>query len=132
MYIRFVTSELDEWSGAEIGFFQPAIAVKYEKVPADDWIRTEITDQVDWFNEHLDAPEKLDRSAGLRGRVYGICWFRPEAVEAVSRARYMAWLLTEAGIPVLDLKRRDPGEIIWRDLMQVVAKPPRDLPRLFH
>ena len=131
MYIRFVTPELDQWSGAETGFFQSAIAVKYRESPADDWIRDEITDQLGWFNEHLDAPEKLDRAAGRHGRIYGICWFRPEAVEAISRARYVAWLLTEVGVHVLGLERRDPGEIIWHDDMQVVAKPPRDLPRLF-
>ena len=131
MYIRFVVSELDDWSGAELGFFQPAIAVKHRRIHTDDWIREQVTEQIDWFNEHLDAPGKLDRSAGRHGRVYGICWFRPEAVDAISRARYLAWLLEEAGIPVLCLKQRNPGEILWRDPMQVVAKPPRDLPRLF-
>ena len=98
----------------------------------DDWIRSEIAEQLNWFNAHLDAPEKLGRAAGRHGRVHGICWFRPEAAEAISRARYVGWLLTEAGIPVRDLKCRHPGEIIWRDDMQVVAKPTRDHPRLFH
>ena len=43
----------------------------------------------------------------------------------------MGWLLTEAGYPVLELRSRHPGEILWRDDQQIVARPPRDLPRLF-
>ena len=131
MYLRFVVSERDKWTGAERGFFGPAIAVKYWERRAPAWIREQICEELDWFNEHLDAPKKLERSAGRRGSVYGVCWFRPEAVEAVSRARYVGWLLTEAGIPVRGLRRAHPGEIIWKDDMQVVAKPPRDLPLLF-
>lgn len=132
MYIRFVMSELDTCSGAETGFFQPALAVKHSAIATEEWIRDEITGQIDWFNKHLDAPKKLDRAAGRFGRIHGVCWFRPEAGEAISLARYVAWLLTEAGIPILNHKRHSPGEVIWRDHMQVVAKPPRDLPRLFN
>ncbi len=32
--------------------------------------------------------------------------------------------MTEAGVPVEELRRDDPGEVIWRDDQQVVAKPP--------
>ena len=51
--------------------------------------------------------------------------------EAISRARYLCWLLEEAGIPVREIRRDRPGEIIWRDHMQVVAKPERDHPVMF-
>ena len=39
-----------------------------------------------------------------------------------------AW---QAGEPVLERRRDDPGEILWQDAQQVVAKPPRDLGHVF-
>ena len=131
MYLRFVVSKRDKWTGAESGFFGPAYAVKHRERRAPAWIRDQICAELAWFDEHLDKPKRLERSAGRRGWVYGVCWFRPEATEAISRARYVSWLLTETGIPVREHKRAKPGEIIWKDAMQVVAKPPRDLPLLF-
>ncbi len=119
------------WTGAETGLFGHAGDIKYEVLQVPTWIRREITAELDWFNSNLDAPEKLERSAGRRGKVYGVCWFRPGAGEAINRARYMAWLMTEAGYPALELRRDHPGEIIWRDDLQVVAKPPRELSRMF-
>lgn len=132
MYIRFVVSEWDTWARAEVGFFGTAYDIKYQEQPTDAWIRDQVTRELDWFKENLPVPDRLNRRAGRFGRVHGVCWFDPAAAEAISRARYVAWLLTEAGRPVLELRRRKPGEIIWRDPMQVVAKPPRDHPRLFH
>ena len=131
MYIRFVVSDWDAWSGAESGLFGPAFDIKNDRLAAPEWIQQQVVEELDWFNAHLDAPAKLDRRAGRWGRFYGICWFRPEAVEAINRARYMAWLLTEAGYPVLELRRDNPGEVLWQDPLQVVARPPRGMPRMF-
>jgi hypothetical protein len=132
MYLRFVVPHRDVRTRAERGFFATAYMVKWRSLEAPAWIRDEVTRELNWFDENLDAPRKLGRTAGRFGPVWGLCWFRPEAREAINRARYVGWLLTDVGHPVAGLKRDDPGEIIWQDDCQLVAKPPRDLPRMFH
>ena len=132
MYMRFVVPVRDNWTGVETGFFTGLFDVKYRDQPAPRWLRDEVVRELDWFNSNLGAPERLTRPSGRFGDIRGVCWFRPEAGEAVSRARYCAWLLEEGGIPVREIRSAQPGEIIWRDDMQVVAKPGRDHPRMFH
>ncbi len=131
MYIRFVVSERDVPTGVETGFFCGVSAIKYRTHAADDWLRSEVERELGWFNENLDTPDRLTRSAGRRGNVHGVCWFRANAVEAISRARYVGWLLEEAGIAVREIRCRHPSEIIWYDDQQAVAKPARGHPRAF-
>ncbi|MEM0987776.1 MAG: hypothetical protein AAGK00_02775 [Pseudomonadota bacterium] len=132
MYLRFVIPERDTETGVETGFFSGLLDIKYGETGAQQWIYDEVCRELTWFNTHLDAPRRLTRPGGRRGDVRGVCWFRPQAGEAISRARYCAWLLEEAGIATRVLRRAQPGEIIWCDDMQIVAKPARDHPRLFH
>ena len=131
MYLRFVTSERDDATGAEAGLFGIAYEIRWEEAEAPEWIRIQVDQEIDWFNEHLDRPDRLWRRGGRHGRIHGVCWFRSEAAVAIGHARYLAWLLTEADYPVLELRSRRPGEIIWQDDQQIVARPPRDLPRMF-
>lgn len=54
---------------------------------------------------------------------HGQCWFRPQAVEHIARAHYIAWLLGEAGCFCEPVRARWPGVILYRDAYQVVAQP---------
>ena len=67
-----------------------------------------------WFNATLPRPTEL-RS----GRA--VCWFLPEAREAISRAWRIAKLVESIGVPVQVFRRRDPGLIVYRDDFQVAA-----------
>ncbi len=130
MYLRFVLASQLPACRAETGLFHRAYALaRAHQVP--DWLRAELRYELDWFDAHLPVPRRLVRRSKRRGSIHGICWFRPEAGEAISRARYVAWLMEEAGEPVRPLQSRDPGEILWRDPMQVVAKPGPHVPRAF-
>ena len=131
MYIRFVLSGRDPYAGVEEGFFRHAYSVaRDENTP--EWLQDELRRELDWFDEYLDVPGRLWRTFKRRGTVYGVCWFRPEAKEAVQRARYATWLMEEAGTPTREIRAWHPGEIMWRDPLQIVAKPARDMPRGFH
>ncbi|WP_298367077.1 hypothetical protein [uncultured Bradyrhizobium sp.] len=61
----------------------------------------------------------------------GICWFDPDAREAISRARYCAWLLEEGGLPVRTITTSRQREVLWRDAHQIVTKPSAELPKAF-
>lgn len=120
MYLRFVTADVDPYSRAETGIFRaPRHVLSDAATPA--WISNELDREYDWFNEHLPVPDTLWKRIGRRGMVYGVCWFRAEARECVSRARYISWLLCEAGLPVREIRTSRPGEVLCRDDYQVVA-----------
>jgi hypothetical protein len=65
-----------------------------------------------------------------RGRWYseGVCWFVDDAREMIARAFALAALLRECDLPVTKLATRHPGQILYRDRWQVVAKPGEETP----
>ena len=131
MYFRYVVPWRDEDTRAEAGFFRLAYDVA-EAPEVESWLRDELRRELAWFDERLPVPERLGRVFRRRRPIWGICWFRPEADEAIDRARYVGWLMTEAGAPVREIRSRVPGEVIWKDPMQVVAKPGDHVPVAFH
>jgi hypothetical protein len=129
MYVRFVTPLIHPNSRVEVGFFRASWYLYRNGCP--DWILTELREQFDWFNEHLPMPGRIGRHFKRRNSIWGICWFDPHAAEAISRARYCAWLIGEGGLPVRTIKTAGQREVIWRDAHQIVSKPTADLPRAF-
>jgi len=77
------------------------------------------------------AAGRIARHFKRRDSIWGVCWFDPQAREAISRARYCAWLLEEGGLPVRTITSAGSREVIWRDAHQIVTKPEVDLPRAF-
>ncbi|MEL6209554.1 MAG: hypothetical protein AAFR44_05105 [Pseudomonadota bacterium] len=130
MFTRFVIGFHSPLARAEAGFFHAAYAVR-DNGTQPAWLRQEVARQLTWYNRHLPVPGRLCREFRRRGTIWGICWFRPEAKEAIARAHYTAWLMEEGGEPVRRLMTEAPGELLWRDAMQVVTKPPKMMPRAF-
>jgi hypothetical protein len=129
MYLRFVTPLIHPASRVEAGFFQTSWYLQENGCP--DWILAELARESDWFRLHLPVPPWFSRHFKRRNAIHGICWFDPDAREAISHARYCAWLIEEGGLPVRTISTRRQREIIWRDGHQIVAKPMADLPRAF-
>lgn len=128
MYMRFVTPLIHPDSRVECGFFRASWYLG--RLGGADWIRSELDQQFDWFNDNLDMPRRVARQFRRRRTLTGVCWFRSSARECISRARYCAWLISEAGLPVEAITLRNPREFIWRDDLQIVT-PARIAPRAF-
>ena len=90
MYLRFVTAVRDEATGAETGLFGIAIDVKWADAAAPDWIRDQITREVDWFNRNLDAPGRLWRRGGA-ARTGPRCLLVPAGRVGGDRPRPATW-----------------------------------------
>ena len=132
MYVRFVTPLRDPATGAETGFFRASWYL--DRVGCPDWINNELEDQFTWFNRNLRVPRQLtrpSRSQRRRTDLTGVCWFRPEALECIDRARYCAWLITEGGVPVAKITLGRPRIVIWEDDHQLVIPPQDDTPQAF-
>lgn len=129
MYVRFVTPLIHPASRVEAGFFQASWYLYRNGCP--HWILDELDDQFDWFNLHLPVPKQISRHFKRRNSIWGICWFDPDAREAISRARYCAWLIEEGGLPVRSIRTAGERELLWKDSHQIVTKPTVDLPKAF-
>jgi hypothetical protein len=131
MFIRFIAP----WRlrrGIDQGLFGPAYsALAAASVP--EILRLAIRHELDWFEDALPVPRGRDFCVRSRKHwvSHGICWFRAEAGEMISRAHGLAALLDAAGLPVARLKTRRPGQILYRDPWQVIAKPDAATPTLW-
>lgn len=130
MYIRFAQLRSDPVCRVAPGLFHAT-----HQLPAydgSDWRHREIRDVVGWFNRNLDVPGALSLRVGRHGVRRGVCWFRDEAADHVSQARYLAWLLGEIGVPVRELRSDRPGTAIWGDSHQIVTIPEARAPIAIH
>ena len=92
-----------------------------------DPVRIALRREIDWFNEHLPIPRRFDVKARGRWWCDGVCWFRDDAREMLAHMHALASLVEECGTPVTRRWTRDPGQLLYRDRWQVVAKPERYL-----
>jgi hypothetical protein len=115
MYVRFtIPSDAERLPhGTATGIFRATRrlmdADRFNKWQ-DDWLNEDF----DWFNANLPRPTEL-----RNGRA--VCWFRPEAREAISKIWRIARLVESVGVPVRVHRRRDPGLIVYKDDFQVAA-----------
>jgi hypothetical protein len=128
MYIRFVTP-FRLRDGIDQGFFDEAYDLA-RGACADDSLRLAIRHELDWFDAELPAPAYRVFRVRSRKRwlAVGICWFRDDAREMIARAHGLAGLLRDCGVPIARLKTRHPGQILYRDDWQIVAKPEAETP----
>jgi hypothetical protein len=117
-YIRFVIGRKDEDSHVEQGVFQAAgQALEWRSITGSD--ADELNNLRTWFNENLQKPTSFGRDT-LR---LGICWFKTDASEHISRIWAMVRILERNGIYVKKIITSKPGYVIYEDEWQLVAEP---------
>ena len=127
MYLRFTAPGAVTRARVAPGLFGPAGYLAWNESAAADPLRTAIRAELDWFNEQLPVPRRF--SVRSKGRWWsdGICWFRDDAHEVIAHGNALAALIEECGIPITRVWTRDPGQVLYSDRWQVVAKPERYL-----
>lgn len=130
MYLRFITPAVPGGYTATRchvapGLFGPAYGLwrnhRDTPTPALIGIRREI----DWFEDWLPVPNRFGVKS--KGRWYsdGVCWFRDSARDMLGHAYALAALIEEFGVRIDRVRSNDPGQILYRDDYQIVAKPNR-------
>jgi hypothetical protein len=115
-FLRFVVGaendDIDELSG----LFQ------FDGVDDDsslaEWERTAIEEAYAWFNAHLKVPPFGEISRYHRRT----CWFRSDAGEHIRRMWELVALMRHLGWPVRFVWTHDPGQLVYYDQHQVVAR----------
>jgi hypothetical protein len=117
-YVRFVIGHKDEDSNVERGIFQAAAqALEWGTVTGTD--ADDLNELRSWFNANLMKPTSFGRNT-LR---LGICWFKTNATEHISRIWEMVQILERNGIYVRKIRTDKPGYVIYEDEWQLVAEP---------
>jgi hypothetical protein len=124
MYLRFTAPGAVTRARVAPGLFGPAYALWWDRTddtPALLALRREL----DWFDDRLPVPRRFGVKAKGRTWSDGVCWFRDHAREMLAHAFTLAALIEECGVPIERIWTGDPGQILYRDPFQVVAKPER-------
>ena len=118
MLVRFTLLSTDTQSGRKTG-----ILVAAHDLCDDGDLSVEehrnLRSQLGWFNEQLKVPQILSGDEHYRA----LSWFKPGAIEPISKAWMIKAILEENGFHIQVHKTTDPGIIIYEDDWQVVAKP---------
>jgi hypothetical protein len=129
MYVRFISPWPLTRRGVDRGLFGPAGWCEGDPgVP--EVLRRALRAEIDWFNQRLPVPPRRGFVVRSRKRwlSHGLCWFVAEAREPIAHAFALAALLGECGVPVTKVATRRPGQILYRDAWQIVAKPEESTP----
>lgn len=130
MYIRFAQTRRDPVCRVAPGLFHAFHSLP--RFDREDWRHHEIRRLNVWFNHNLDRPDRLAARVSRFAPRRGVCWFSDAAGEHVSNARYLAWLLSDVGIPIEELRSPRPGTLIWEDPHQIVVIPEPRAPVTIH
>jgi hypothetical protein len=117
-YVRFVIGKGEE-RDIERGIFHAVtLALEWQDITGSD--ADELNKLCAWFGKNLEKPVSGGRDA-LR---HGVCWFKTNSTEHISRIQEMAVILERNGINVRKISTDNPGFMIYEDEWQLVAEPP--------
>ena len=137
MYLRFTSPDalnLGLRGGKLVhrGIFGPAYAVRRDKT-YPRYLRNAIREELEWFEDKLPVPSRRHFQVRSKGWWYaqGICWFKSDAKEMISRAFGLRHLLAECDIFISEMHTDRPGQILYRDEHQIIAKPTAATPTVW-
>jgi hypothetical protein len=122
MFIRFVTSHVDEDSARRQGLFQALEALeKSGRLTEPD--RATLDTISRWFSKHLKKPTRLSVSPRPHRRAQAISWYKDTAGEHIAQMRAMQKILERYGLAIEMIKSDRIGYVLYEDEYQVAAYP---------
>ena len=123
MYVRFIAPRAIR-RGVDFGLFGPAYALWWDS-RTPEGVRLAIRHELDWFERELPVPARgvFRVKSKKRWVAEGICWFQGDARAMIGHAFALAALIGECGVPIAKRATHRPGQILYRDAWQIVAKP---------
>lgn len=128
MYLRFVCNRIDEDSHRRLGVFQAAFDLLKSDQVIDAADRADMRAALNWYQDHLDEPERLSRSRKHNAAPNAISWYRRTAHNHIQRMHQLCIVLNRYGIATEILRTDRPGVIVYEDDQQIAAVPFRDTP----
>ena len=120
LYVRFVTPQIDEDSRVKEGIFVAAYRLR-ESGELSKYEYDELTDDLEWFEQHLPIPPPLSHSSSGTA----VSWFKSGSKDFISRVWSMVRILEDNGVVIKKITGKRPSWIIYEDECQIVARPLR-------
>ncbi|MBW8636539.1 hypothetical protein K1W69_04990 [Hoeflea sp. WL0058] len=139
MYVRFVCADDHPTAEGELGMFEARRWIDFSVQKGS--IQRAQEDAFWWFAAKHGGPglayPSLKGKSRTRNVRKSLFWFVEDSAfphyekgSVIRRARDLAWAITQTGAEIREIKTADPGRIIWRDWVQVLALPnPGSVPR---
>jgi hypothetical protein len=138
-YVRFVSADLHPTVDAELGMFAARDRIDFSLMKGS--IQRAHDEAWYWFSPggggglHRPNLRGRARNQAIRKSLF---WFAADAAfwgqepgSVVRRARQLGEVLTAAGFEIREIQTGDPGEVVWRDHDQVLARPTSPVERAF-
>ncbi len=97
------------------------------------YLQDAIRREVNWFCEYLPTPNEHFFEVRSRKvmRAVGICWFKSDARDMICHAFTLKALLAECGYFITTKGTGNPGQILYQDKFQIIAKPRKTTPTVW-
>lgn len=118
MYIRFQGKRPNPGTNSKLGIFQLAFELRDDPQTPEHAYQT-LKENLEWLKMHLKSPTVLDEQSNFRA----ISWFKDSAEIPLKHIWEIRHTLEDHGYHIDLIKTDDPGNIIYADGWQVVAKP---------
>jgi len=104
--------------------FQAAFRLR-DKGELYDYEEALLREVLDWFNKHLEKPDKFTSSKPpyYRKKSKAISWFKESATEHVAMVRHIVSILENHSVQARMIRTARPGYIVYEDEFQVTAEP---------
>ena len=122
MFIRFITEYKNEFGQIETGVFQ-AMDYLLRSEQTFDFDKILLKELRNWFNTHLERPEKFTKSKSNNAPAVALSWYKSSASDHLSRMYDLKAVLDRYDIVVDVVKREKPGYILYEDDFQVTTLP---------
>lgn len=119
-FVRFVLLRTDSSSGKRQGILTAANELRRDGDLSGDEHRT-LRLALEWFNDNVHSPECLESPEHRRA----LSWFKASAKAPIEQMWGLAAILREHGLHIEMLTTTDPGNVVYEDDLQVVARPRR-------
>jgi len=107
-------------TASKLGIFQRAFELR-DSHNLPSYAYDELQTNLAWLKMHLKSPNVLKDEKHYRA----IAWFKSQAREPLRRIWAIKAVLEEFGYHIDMIKSATPGQIIYEDGWQVIAKPIR-------
>ncbi len=122
MYVRFITSFINENGDVETGIFNALAFIRDNSLTKDDDVKS-LTALMKWFNRYLAKPDRFSNSGNKNPAAISLSWFKDTAKTDIQKIFELKEILLKYEITLEMVTSKNPGYIVYEDKHQISAIP---------
>jgi len=122
VYVRFITSFINENGDVETGIFNALAFIRDNSLTKDDDVKS-LTALMKWFNRYLAKPDRFSNSGNKNPAAISLSWFKDTAKTDIQKIFELKEILLKYEITLEMVTSKNPGYIVYEDKHQISAIP---------